>query len=96
MWDSVRLSSREKAHLLELSVLGMPVYRQRFDTSVSAKSRERFYRLIRACMAQQEQLREPFAVALECDQTTFGGARHGTANGIPLAAQPLQNRPELQ
>nr|CCA82449.1 conserved hypothetical protein (modular protein) [blood disease bacterium R229] len=91
MWDSVRLSSREKAHLLELSVLGMSVYRQRFDTSVSAKSRERFYRLIRACMAQQEQLREPFAVALECDQTTFGGARHGkrdTARGSATTEPP--------
>ncbi|MBZ2397823.1 hypothetical protein K6W54_17670, partial [Erwinia amylovora] len=63
--------------MLELFVLGVPVYRQRFDTSVSTKSRERFYRLIRACMAQQEQLREPFAGALECDETTFGGARHG-------------------
>lgn len=73
IWDSVRLSSREKTHLLELFVLGVPVYRQRFDTSVSAKSRERFYRLIRACMAQQEQLREPFAGTLECDETTFGG-----------------------
>ncbi|WP_231663644.1 transposase [Ralstonia solanacearum] len=28
-------------------------------------------------MAQQEQLREPFAGSLECDETTFGGARHG-------------------
>ncbi|MDC6190445.1 hypothetical protein PP728_24745, partial [Ralstonia solanacearum] len=63
--------------MLELFVLGVPVYRQRFDRSVSAKSRERFYRLIRACMAQQEQLREPFTGALECDETTFGGARHG-------------------
>lgn len=77
VWDSVRLSSREKTRLLELFVLGVPVYRQRFDTSVSAKSRERFYRLIRTCMAQQEQLREPFTGALECDETTFGGARHG-------------------
>ncbi|MEY8173186.1 hypothetical protein AB9D46_19840, partial [Burkholderia multivorans] len=77
VWDSVRLSSRQKTRLLELFVLGVPVYRQRFDTSISAKSRERFYRLIRACMAQQEQLREPFGGALECDETTFGGARHG-------------------
>ncbi|CAD16751.1 hypothetical protein RSc3042 [Ralstonia pseudosolanacearum GMI1000] len=58
----MRLSSREKTHLLELFVLGVPVYRQRFDTSVSTKSRERFYRLIRACMAQQEQLRDAYSV----------------------------------
>lgn len=77
VWDSVRLSSREKTRLLKLFVPGVPVYRQRFDRSVSAKSRERFYRLVRACMAQHEQLREPFTEALECDETTFGGARHG-------------------
>ncbi|CBJ39090.1 protein of unknown function [Ralstonia solanacearum CMR15] len=40
VWDSVRLSSREKRRLLELFVV--PVYRQRFDTSVGTKSRERF------------------------------------------------------
>lgn len=27
--------------------------------------------------AQAEQLREPFEGAIECDETTFGGARHG-------------------
>jgi len=73
----VRLSSRAKTRLLELFVLGVPVYRQRFDPSVSAKSRERFYRLCRACCAQVEHLREPFEGLLECDETTFGGAKHG-------------------
>ncbi|WP_247709143.1 hypothetical protein [Ralstonia solanacearum] len=79
VWDSVRLSSREKTRLLELFVLGVPVYRQRFDRSVSAKSRERFYRLIRACMAQQEQLREPFTGALNATKPRLAGL--GTANG---------------
>jgi len=79
----VRLSSREKTRLLEL-----PVYRQRFDTSVSAKSRERFYRLIRACMAQQEQLRKPFAGTLECDETTFGGV----SARMPLLADRRKRR----
>src|SRR5690606_1436578 len=64
-WDSIRLSTRSKNRLLEMFVLGVPVYRQRFDTSVSAKTRERFYRLCRACCAQVEQLREPFEGALE-------------------------------
>lgn len=76
-WDSVRLSGRAKSRLLELFVLGVPVYRQRFDTSISAKAKERFYRLCRAYCAQIEHLREPFEGALECDETTFGGARHG-------------------
>jgi len=63
--------------LLDLFVLGVPSYRQRFRSAVSAKTRERFYRLIRACCALAEELREPFEGAIECDETTFGGARHG-------------------
>lgn len=58
-------------------VLGVPVYRQRFRTDASAPTRERFYRLLRACCAVVEEVREPFSGALECDETTFGGARHG-------------------
>jgi transposase len=58
-------------------VLGVPVYRQRFRTDASAPTRERFYRLLRACCAVAEDVREPFSGALECDETTFGGARHG-------------------
>lgn len=77
LWDSSRLSGRVKHRLLELFVLGVPSYRQRFRSPAGAKARERFYRLIRACMAHAEQLREPFAGHLECDETTFGGARHG-------------------
>lgn len=76
-WDSVRLSSPVKQQLLELFVLGVPSYRQRFRSPVSAAARERFYRLLRACCAQVEHLREPFDGALEFDETTFGGARKG-------------------
>lgn len=76
-WDSVRLSEAAKQRLLELFVLGVPSYRQRFRSDASAASRERFYRLVRACCATVEQLREPFEGAIECDETTFGGARKG-------------------
>ena len=38
---------------------------------------ERFYRLARACCAYVEELREPFEGAIECDETTIGGARRG-------------------
>jgi transposase len=58
-------------------VLGVAVYRQRFGAPASAASMEWFYRLCRTCCAWEEQLREPFDGALECDETTFGGARHG-------------------
>jgi transposase len=54
-------------------VLGVPAYRQRFRSDVSDKSRERFYRLLRACCAAAEQLREPFDGELECDESAFGG-----------------------
>ena len=77
VWDSVRLPAATKQRLLELFVLGVPSYRQRFRSDASAAARERFYRLLRACCAQVEQLREPFEGAIECDETTFGGARHG-------------------
>ena len=58
-------------------VLGVPAYRQRFRSDVSAPTRERFHRPLRACCAAAEQLREPFSGTVECDETTFGGARHG-------------------
>lgn len=76
-WESSRLSESAKKQLLEWFVLGVPVYRQRFMSVASAPATERFYRLIRACMAYEEQLRQPFDGALEFDETTFGGARHG-------------------
>ena len=76
-WDSIRLASRTKSRLLEMFVLGVPVWRQRFVAPASAASMERFYRLCRACCAWEEQLRESFVGVLECDETTFGGARHG-------------------
>jgi len=58
-------------------VWGVPVYRQRFSLLASRPATERFYRLIRLAMARAEHLREPFAGPLECDETTFGGARKG-------------------
>jgi transposase len=76
-WDASRLETRVKRRLLELFVLGVPVYRQRFRAVASAPSTERFYRLSRTCTAFEEGLREPFTGELECDETTFGGAGHG-------------------
>jgi transposase len=76
-WEAVRISEAAKRRLLELFVLGVPVYRQRFRPLASAPTAERFYRLARGCCALVEGLREPFAGALECDETTFGGRRPG-------------------
>ena len=77
IWESIRLPAATKHRLLDLFVLGVPSYRQRFASATSAASRERFYRLLRACCAWEEQLRGPFEGSIECDETTFGGARHG-------------------
>ena len=77
VWDSSRLSDRTKHKLVELFSLGVPVYRMRFRNIGSAPSIERFFRLIRACCALQEHGRETFQGLVECDETTFGGARHG-------------------
>jgi transposase len=77
VWDASRLPTRVKRQLLERFVLGVPVYRQRYRPLASAPAAERFYRLARACMAYEENLREPFGGHLECDETTFGGARPG-------------------
>lgn len=75
--DASRLPTRTKNQLLERFVLGVPVYRQRHRPLASAPAVERLYRLARACMAREEGLREPFEGEIECDETTFGGARKG-------------------
>jgi hypothetical protein len=80
-WDGVRLSEATKRRLLELFVFGVPSYRLRFRAGVSAPTIERFFRLVRACMALAEDLRAPFEGAVECDEAVFGGRRRGTKRG---------------
>lgn len=77
LWDASRLDSRTKTELVQRFAWGVPVYRQRFSLVASRPATERFYRLIRFAMAYAEHLREPFEGSLECDETTFGGARKG-------------------
>jgi transposase len=76
-WHASRLSARVKRELAQRFAWGVPVYRQRFGKLASRPATERFYRLMRACMAHAEQLRAPFEGALECDETAFGGHRKG-------------------
>lgn len=68
IWDSIRLPARTKHRLLDMFVLGVPVNRQRFGSSASAPTMERFYRLARFCCAMAEELREPFDEALEWEE----------------------------
>ena len=76
-WDACRLPAATKRQLLEYFVLGVPVYQQRFRSPASRPAIERFYRIVRAVLALAEDLREPFTGKLECDETTFGGAKKG-------------------
>ena len=89
-----------KRRLLELFVLGVPVYRQRFRAPASAPTIERFYRLIRACCAHVEELREPFEGSIECDETAIGGARRGKrgwgAGGKVIVLGILQRNGQVQ
>ncbi len=76
-WQASQLPAAIKHRLIEMFALGVPVYRQRFRQETSPAARERFYRILRACCAQAEALREPLAGAIECDETLFGGERPG-------------------
>jgi transposase len=49
----------------------------RFRVKASRPTVERFFRLIRACLALEEQCRESFEGPVECDETAFGGHRRG-------------------
>jgi transposase len=86
-WDGVRLSEATKRRLLELFVFGVPSYRLRFRAGVSAPTIERFFRLVRACMALAEDLRAPFEGAVECDEAVFGGRRRDTKRGVHPSPQ---------
>ena len=74
-WTASRLTDGTKRRLLELFVLGVPVYRQRFRALASAPAIKRFYRLVRACCAYTEELREPFEGPIERDHNWRGSAR---------------------
>jgi transposase len=56
VWNSVRLSEQIKRSLVEAFVQGVSVYQQREDEGASVRSRERFYRLIRAVCALDMQI----------------------------------------
>jgi transposase len=53
----------------------VPVYRQRFRALASIRAIQRFYRLVRACCACAEELRDSFEETIECYETRVGGVR---------------------
>lgn len=68
VWDASRLSAAIKRKLVDYFVLGVPVYRIRFRGLASPPTIERFFRLIRAVLAFEEQCREPFQEPVRCDK----------------------------
>jgi len=77
VWDSFRISEKDKRKLLEYFVLGVPIYRLRFITKVCDETIKKFFRVIRKLLSIEEECTEPFTGEIECDETTFGGKRHG-------------------
>lgn len=86
-WDAVRLPTEAKEQLLESFVRGLPSYRQRFQSPVNAKTRERFYRICRACCADVEQLRLPLVPTFASTVLgANGNPRERLLAGLPQAA----------
>lgn len=77
IWNSFRISEKNKRKLLEYFVLGVPVYRLRFRSKVSDETVKKFFRVIRKLLSIAEECCEPFIGEIECDETTFGGKRPG-------------------
>lgn len=77
VWHFSRLTESVKKQLLDYFLLGVPSYRLRFHDLACSATRESFFRAVRAAMAYEEQLREPFDGLVECDETMFGGYRPG-------------------
>jgi transposase len=64
-WDSVRLEAATKHRLTEMFVLGVPIYRLRHRKDASAPTKERYYRLLRACCALAEGLAVPLRLGTD-------------------------------
>lgn len=64
VWESVRLTEAAKTQLLSAFVQGASVYSQRNEADACVDSKERFYRLMRACCAIDSRVsRSAFALA---------------------------------
>lgn len=64
VWESVRLTEPAKMQLLGAFVQGASVYSQRHESDACVDTKERFYRLIRACCAIDARVsRSAFSLA---------------------------------
>ena len=76
VWDSIRLPDATKDRLLNAFVHGVPVYRQRFDDGACSDSRERFYRLARACCAVEQAVSPSAAAIVKCGPADHRASRY--------------------
>jgi len=76
VWDCIRLPDTTKDRLLDAFVNGVPVYRQRFDGGACSDSRERFYRLARACCAVEQEVSPSAAVIVKCGPSDHRTSRY--------------------
>lgn len=69
--NSSSLTEATKRRLLDFFVLGVPIYRMRFRIGVYTPAVQKFFRLIRAVLAFEEECRVAVEGAVEHDETTF-------------------------
>jgi transposase len=86
VWDGVRLPEQTKQELLEAFVQGVTAYRQRFDRGACIDTRERFYRLARACCALHTST-EASAVHITRCQSTIGRKSGPQLRGWSMATR---------
>jgi transposase len=67
------LNERVKRKLLDYFVLGVPAYELRFRNPASRAGTERIFHLVRQVISLAEEITAPFAGAIVCDETCFGG-----------------------
>lgn len=84
MWDSSRLPRAAKRRLLELFVLGVPVYRMRFRVDTSLAAIEGFFRLARA-RPSRKSAESPSRVPWSATRPRLAGAGRANAVGVPQA-----------
>ena len=78
LWPSDRISPYWKGRLLEYFCLGVPAYRLRFQVPADRKTIQRWFRLFREVIYDQ-QITELSMLSgeIEMDETMFGGKRPG-------------------
>ena len=93
VWDSIRLPETTRLELLHAFVDGVSAYRQRFDRGACVDSRERFYRLARACCAVDQHVLPASTPIIACKPRESRTAMRGWAQAreVVIVAIALEN-----